>query len=409
MGHSKIPLFAFVDETGNTGHNLFDDTQPDFFTASLITKGDFDAVCGAQVSALAQRFQSNSLHAQNLGIGRLEILSEDFASILVRSQARFFVSRVEKKYLLCTKIFDAIFDSGENAAVAWHHYNLRPMRLILAFKLASTVDMDTAKLFWRSILEPKEEKAIAMLPSVCDGLLANLDRVPDARSREILGDGLRWAREHPETIQIHTDRKSTRQGHLPNLVAFANLLDGLEKISSESKRRVAKIRHDQQSEFGKTLAAWHEMFSTAAPDELKWAGETYRFQKVVGSEFEISEDSNSPGIQVADVVLWLYSQFRKGRQLPPGCMKVIGYVLSNGWENDFSFSGVEREAMNRFGPMLTTPLTEKQEVSARQALKELEKARLSSMEKYKLDHLPPFMRGKSLSLPDSGSAPEIGD
>ena len=38
MGESKIPLFAFVDETGNTGHNLFDEAQPNFFTAALITK-----------------------------------------------------------------------------------------------------------------------------------------------------------------------------------------------------------------------------------------------------------------------------------------------------------------------------------------------------------------------------------
>ncbi len=28
-------LYAFVDETGNTGHNLFDKAQPDFFTAAL--------------------------------------------------------------------------------------------------------------------------------------------------------------------------------------------------------------------------------------------------------------------------------------------------------------------------------------------------------------------------------------
>jgi hypothetical protein len=57
-------------------------------------------------------------------------------------------------------------------------------------------------------------------------LLENLDRLPDAKSREVLGQGLEWARDHPESIQIHTDRKSARQGHFPNLVAFANLLHG---------------------------------------------------------------------------------------------------------------------------------------------------------------------------------------
>jgi hypothetical protein len=35
-------MFAFVDETGNTGENLFDEKQPLFITAALITKSDFD-------------------------------------------------------------------------------------------------------------------------------------------------------------------------------------------------------------------------------------------------------------------------------------------------------------------------------------------------------------------------------
>ena len=33
-----------------------------------------------------------------------------------------------KRYLLAVKMFDVLFDSGENAAVAWHNYNLRPLK-----------------------------------------------------------------------------------------------------------------------------------------------------------------------------------------------------------------------------------------------------------------------------------------
>ncbi len=46
MGELKLPIYAYVDETGNTGHNLFDEVQPDFFTGALITKGDFDVAFG---------------------------------------------------------------------------------------------------------------------------------------------------------------------------------------------------------------------------------------------------------------------------------------------------------------------------------------------------------------------------
>ena len=133
MGVSKIPLFAYVDETGNTGHNLFDEAQPDFFTAALVTKGDFHIQYRLKILELANIHKSNALHGQQLGLGRIEAIAFKLLEILVSAGGTFFMSRVEKKYLLCTKIFDSIFDSGENPAVAWHHYNVRSSRLILVF------------------------------------------------------------------------------------------------------------------------------------------------------------------------------------------------------------------------------------------------------------------------------------
>ncbi len=400
MGQSKIPFFAYVDETGNTGHNLFDEAQPDFFAAALITKGDFDPRFREDVVSLANLHGSNALHGQKLGVGRLEVIAPQLLKILNASEATFFMSRVEKKYLLCSKMFDAIFDSGENAAVAWHHYNLRASRLMLVFKLAVTIDIDTAKLFWKSILEPKEDVALKMLPEVCDRLLSNLHQVPDARSREVLGQGLNWARENPEAIQIYTDRQTSRHGHFPNLVAFANLLDGLEMLSTQRKRKISSIKHDQQSEFEQTLKAWHEMFSNASPEEIKWAGESYKLQKVVGSQFKVFEDSESPGIQITDVILWLYSQFRKGKALPHGCQSLVDYSLLNGWENDFSFDGVERSFIEKFGAVLSQPLSPEQEASARAMLQKAEENRLASMAQYKADKLPPFARPSIKEISD---------
>src|SRR5208337_3716500 len=128
------------------------------------------------------------------------------------------------------------------------------LRLMLAFKVAMIVDLDTAKLFWDCILEPNEKKAYELLPKVCARLHGNLLEIPDEKSREIVKEGLEWAWQHPEAIQIHTDRKLSRQGHFPNLVAFTNLLDGLEHFSRERKKRVARITHDHQAEFAKSLA-----------------------------------------------------------------------------------------------------------------------------------------------------------
>ena len=220
MGELKLPIYAYVDETGNTGHNLFDRDQPDFFTGALITKGDFDVAFGKRTRDIAAAFGAGSLHGKDLGVYRLESVATDLIRLFESARAHFFVSRVEKKYLLASKMFDSLLDSGENAAVGWHHYNIRPLRLIFAFKLAVMIDEDTARRFWKCILEPNERKAYDMLPQVCEALQRNIGRVPDERSRQVIGEGLEWARTHPRAIQIHTDKKTARQGHFPNLVAF---------------------------------------------------------------------------------------------------------------------------------------------------------------------------------------------
>jgi hypothetical protein len=247
-------------------------------------------------------------------------------------------------------------------------------------------------------MEPKKEAAVAALPGICEALQLNLDRVPDAKSREILNEGLEWAKRNPESIQIHTDRQIARQGHFPNMVAFANLLDGLENHSKRLKRPVARITRDQQSEFQKTLELWHRMFSNASPEEVRWAGETHTVQKVVGSRFEVKEDSTSPGIQITEIALWLYHQLRKKKPLPDGCCTILNHVLAHAWESDFSFAGVERHYIEKYGPVLTGPVTVEQEERARQLLAQAEANRLSSMAQYKRDRVPPFMRSEQKAI-----------
>ncbi|MDQ0563202.1 hypothetical protein QO004_005011 [Rhizobium mesoamericanum] len=392
MGESKVPLFAFVDETGNTGHNIFDEKQPDFFTAALITRGNFDALYGTRVAAISSALGQSSLHAKDLGVHRLESVSRDILKLLVASKAMFFLSRVEKKYLLVTKMFDSIFDSGENAAMSWHHYNVRMLRLILTFKLSALIEDQTARDFWKCILEPKEEKARARLVKVCDALLANIGLLPDEKSRTVLGEALVWARDHPESIQIHVDRKTARHGHFPNLVAFSNLLYGLEGHSKRLKRPVARITHDQQSEFEKTLKSFHELLSSASGDEINWAGEIHSLQAVKGSTFATKEDNFSAGIQIADVVLWLYSQYHRGKPLPDGCAAILNYVFASGWESDFSFSGVNASLEPAYRAKMAVALSDDALAANRALLAQYEEARQSSIAQYEVDKVPPFLR-----------------
>ncbi|MGY3471859.1 hypothetical protein ACVW0I_008730 [Bradyrhizobium sp. LM6.11] len=90
--------------------------------------------------------------------------------------------------------------------------------------------------------------------------------------------------------------------------------------------------------------------------------------------------------------MWLYSQFRKQRELPAKCTAIVRYAIVHGWESDFSFSGVDRVMQERYGKVFNTPLTPEQEAQARELIAKAEENRLSAMAQYDKDGLPPFMR-----------------
>ncbi len=98
MAESNVPLFAFVDETGNTGHNIFDEIQPDFYTAALISRGNFDTHFGDRVKVIASG--SDTLRSTER---RPAAYRGDILDLLIAAKANFFVARVEKKCLLDSK------------------------------------------------------------------------------------------------------------------------------------------------------------------------------------------------------------------------------------------------------------------------------------------------------------------
>lgn len=124
-------MYAFVDETGKTGANVFDDDQPDFYTAGLLTRKDFDAVYGVSWRNFLAVKGLQELHANQVGHGQIEEIATGVQDFLRKSGARFHMTRVEKSYLLAGKVFDTFFDSGENAAMSWMHYNIKNLRLPL--------------------------------------------------------------------------------------------------------------------------------------------------------------------------------------------------------------------------------------------------------------------------------------
>jgi Protein of unknown function (DUF3800) len=376
-------MYAYVDETGNTGPNIFDKEQPFFITAALLTKINFDIHYKDTLRQIAANIGETELHANQLGEKRIEECASDLRALFKRCGARFFISRIEKSYLATSKLVDTLFDSYENKAVPWHIYNLRPLRLLMVFKIAVILTEETAKKFWQSILDTQEDSAYRSFLEALQDLKENLELLPDARSRELIEEAINWASLNPESIYIHTNARAARNGHLPNLAVFPNLLTGIDHRSRLWRRPVREIVHDRQNQFQNMLEEWHRLFSNAAPGELTWTmGEKLSVRRVAGSKFRISNSSDSPGIQSVDVILWLFKRVLQGGGLLPNSANLMKYVLRRAYHNDLSFDGIGNWLEKFFFNLYSQPLTDEQIRAATNFFKIAEERRQQAMIEY---------------------------
>ena len=375
-------MLAYIDETGNTGANLFDPNQPIFMTAALMTQTNFDVLYKGKLKRLAKKLGVEEIHANELGLEKIDEIALDILGIFEKAIPRFFMSRIIKIDHAVIKLVDTIFDSGENLSVPWHAYNLKPLRLLLVLKIVYLLDEEIVKIFWESLMERNIERAYNKFQEVLSKLLPRIDILPDERSRELIREAMQWALDNPEAIHLHLIRKQ-KDGHLPNLAAFPSLLSGIEKTSKYWKRPVREIKHDRQSQFEATLKEWHEITSNASPEPLNLPlGEKLVLRSVFGSKFIISSAAESAGIQIIDIILWLLKKAYNVEPLPHNCVDLIKYVSRRGEEHEVSLESISGY-LSKFMPQLeAAPISEEQMAKAHELLGLVEENRQEKMLQY---------------------------
>jgi hypothetical protein len=173
-------------------------------------------------------------------------------------------------------------------------------------------------------------------------MLGNAHYLPDARSQQVVTEAMQWAIDNPENFSIHTKSKAFRYSHSPNFVAFTSLVKGIDEVSKVWDSPVREIVHDQQMEMETVLRFHHEIVTNASESVLHWPGEgtPLSMRQVPGSAFRMATEETSPGLQVIDVVLWLFKRALTGQNIGPKCERLLQQVFRRGWESDLSFTGV---------------------------------------------------------------------
>ena len=112
-------MFFFIDESGNTGNNLFDASQPLLCYGTLSSRLNPDILAASAHAAMLRKLDVTCLHANELGFSRLTEIAPDLIGLQRRFDFRFDYWYLHKPTYVRSLLFDAIFDEERNAALMW--------------------------------------------------------------------------------------------------------------------------------------------------------------------------------------------------------------------------------------------------------------------------------------------------
>lgn len=356
-------MFAFIDESGHTGSAIDDKTQPTFSTLAIFSRASLDIQHRKAIGDLSAELGVTELHGAELG-DKLEYVAASLYPLLQSSGPEFFLCTIDKDYLAITKFFDTVFDPYENLGARNHTYQIRFLRLLLLMKLCFIAERSMAFRFYKDCLFAKwQSDADSVLVECCASVLENIELLPDARSRELLSDALRWAKDNPAKLTTYNTRKQDRWKHLPNIVAFLPMLDMLAKAAKRNRTRVHRIVHDEQQQIANNLEEIHKVASTNKTyDVVNLFDNGYLLLKTLkSSDFQMKRSLDSPGLQIVDVCLYLFTRrdfIRNHAHEIPNSANLLLYLATHGKAFDFSLANLERECTDAYNKVMTLDLTE---------------------------------------------------
>ena len=170
-------VYAYIDESGNTGFNLFDSEQPYFLNVAMSSKVDFDKVYQQHVTTIAQTVGATRLHASEMGFEGVESIAKNVIELVDLSDVKFHFAFVNKPDTALIKLFDCIFDPGENSAASTFGYLVRDLRSAMLCNFATISTTADVKLFWGALARGKTPVAEREATDAIQNILQRIEQL----------------------------------------------------------------------------------------------------------------------------------------------------------------------------------------------------------------------------------------
>lgn len=370
-------MFAFIDESGHTGDNISDPVQPILFYMGILANKNIGVLENERIAALCRDNNIDRLHASELG-PKNEQFAGAVERIIKAYSPQFVIAEVQKTFFAVAKLFDTLFDSGENLGARNHVYNIRALRLLLLSNFSLIADERIAFYFYNNcLLAESQEKANVALISTCEELASRASSSFDDRTKKLLMDTLTWAIKNPEAITTYNSAREQRWRHLPNVAAFVPTMQEMAIYARKNRTKVRKIIHDEQIQLEKILKEAHSFSSNLnAPDTVEFGDNPpILFKELKNSKFEMASSKTNVGLQLVDFLLynWKKREYLKENMFRnPNSISLINYYAPRSRFFFMSFEQLHEECGEIIRRISKEPLTEDQIFGAKEMIARIE-------------------------------------
>ncbi len=371
-------MYFYVDESGHTGTNLFDENQPILYYGVLSSKVNIDVLAESTISSLRKRLGVDRLHANELGNAGIAKISKEIYNLQKRYDLRFDIYRVAKADHALISFFDQVFDQGLNPAITWTGY-WTPMRYVLLLKLASLFDEQTLKLAWAARIELNDEKAESGLVEVCKTIKGRVGDLPDERSRTLIYDTLNWAEHNPSEIYYNAKRKKDMLSITPNLIGFQSVMHGITLRLLKNGKKASQITVDQQSQFNKAQKTLAEFYASAGDVPMVTGPglPEISFKGMPTTPISFKAGTDSAGLELVDIYLWIFKRLIEKKEITPEIYPIAKKQMHKSRTDEISISAIALRWQKWFEE-LPEPSVEQME-KAKELMAMDEKRRLEGM------------------------------
>ena len=386
-------MFFHIDESGNSGNNLFDANQPVLSYGVLSSRFDVDTHGTTEQASILQKLGEQSIHANKLGDVGLSKIAHALVDLHNKFDFGFDFYFVHKPSFAVVTFFNAVFDAGINDAMKWDWY-WTPIRFPLIASLSQILDEPLLQESWRLCLvaqkklDRERDRIVDLLANVKARVMA---AKIDDRMREIIGDALEFGIKNPLQMDfgIYSDTALS-----PNTIGFQFVLTSIAYRQKLLREKALGITVDRQTQFNVAQVGTYEMqskiaaafrgdgagrdqylahpFLEGARDDAAALIEHFPEEKVT-----IASSDRSFGLQLTDTYLWLINRIMKGRDVPSSLTQIVQSIVRDGMIDGISIAAMmgRWEAFERRLPSVTSLSSEQMEAARSSVEKHREKVK----------------------------------